>query len=187
MILSLESLELPRAAKHRVTMRAATLTDEGILRQWDEQPHVLASDPNDDWAWEVELGRTPEWREQLIAEVNGRPIGFVQIIDPAREESHYWGAVPEGLRAIDIWIGEATALNQGYGSQMMEDALERCFAVPNVSEVLIDPLVSNTRAHRFYERLGFRFVEPRRFGDDECFVFRLTRANWTGPKTSCGD
>jgi aminoglycoside 6'-N-acetyltransferase len=36
-------------------------------------------------------------------------IGFVQIIDPAREESHYWGDAPGGLRAIDIWIGEADA------------------------------------------------------------------------------
>jgi hypothetical protein len=29
------------------------------------------------------------------------------------------------------------------------------------------------RAHRFYERLGLRFVERRRFGNDDCFVYRL--------------
>ncbi len=58
---------------------------------------------------------------------------------------------------------------------MMRLALERCFADPQVSAVLIDPLASNTRAHRFYERLGFRFVERRRFGADECFVYRLDR------------
>ena len=83
-------------------LRPATTSDLALLRHWDEQPHVLASDPNDDWAWEVELTRSPDWREQLIAELSGRPIGFVQIIDPAREESHYWGDVPEGLRALDI-------------------------------------------------------------------------------------
>jgi aminoglycoside 6'-N-acetyltransferase len=44
--------------------------------------------------------------------------------------------------------------------------------------VLIDPLASNTRAHRFYERLGFEFVERRRFGADDCFVYRLPRAAW---------
>jgi aminoglycoside 6'-N-acetyltransferase len=101
-----------------MNLRSATPADLDLLRHWDEQPHVTASDPNDDWGWEVELERNPEWREQLIAEIDGRPIGFIQIIDP---------------------------------------------------------LASNTRAHRFYERLGFQFVERRQFGDDDCFVYRINR------------
>jgi len=58
---------------------------------------------------------------------------------------------------------------------MMRLAIARCFAVPDVSAILIDPLESNVRAHPFYERLGFRSVERRRFGDDECLVYRLDR------------
>jgi aminoglycoside 6'-N-acetyltransferase len=49
--------------------------------------------------------------------------------------------------------------------------------------VLIDPLASNTRAHRFYGRLGFRFVERRRFGQDDCFVYRLACAHYSGRGT----
>jgi len=162
-----------------MNLRAATLAAVELLRHWDEQAHVIASDPNSDWAWEVELGRTPDWREQLIAEVDGRPIGFLQIIDPEREESHYWGDVPVNLRAIDIWIGSEADLGKGYGTTMRSLALARCFADPLVSAVLIDPLASNTRAHRFYERIGFRFLERRRFGDDECFVYRLDRTDYT--------
>ncbi len=45
-----------------------------------------------------------------MAEIDGRAVGFVQAIDPAREESHYWGDVPEALRAIDIWIEEEADL-----------------------------------------------------------------------------
>ena len=70
-----------------VTLRPATLGDLELLRHWDEQPHTVASDPNDDWGWETELARDPPWREQLIAEVDGRPVGFLQIIDPAEEDS----------------------------------------------------------------------------------------------------
>ncbi len=162
----------------RITLRSATFTDLELLRHWDEQPHVVDSDPNDDWGWEVELDRAPEWREQLIAEIDGRPIGFIEIIDPLRDDSHYWGDVPANLRAIDIWIGEETDLGQGYGTQMMQLALARCFADPLVTDVLVDPLASNTRVHPFYERLGFRFVESRRFGDDDCFVYRMNRADW---------
>jgi aminoglycoside 6'-N-acetyltransferase len=132
-----------------MNLRPATPADLTLLRRWDEQPHVIASDPHDDWGWEVELGRTPDWREQLIAEVGGRPVGFVQMIDPAREESRYWGEVPAGLRAIDIWIGEQADLGKGYGTQMMRLALARCFADPTVTAVLVDPLAENTRAHRF--------------------------------------
>ena len=87
-----------------VRLRPATVADVALLRHWDEQPHVLASDPNDDWQWEVELARSPAWREQLIAELSGAPVGFVQIIDP---------------------------------------------------------LATNVRARRFYERLGFRAIEDR--------------------------
>lgn len=157
-------------------LRPATLDDLTLLRHWDEQPHVIESDPNDDWQWEVELDRTPPWREQLVAEVDGRPIGFVQIIDPALEESHYWGDCPPNLRAIDIWIGEAEYLGQGYGTAMMREAIARCFAAPEVTAIIIDPLASNLRAIRFYERLGFRAVERRRFGDDDCLLMRLERA-----------
>jgi len=161
-----------------IQLRPADIADLALLRHWDEQPHVVESDPNDDWEWETELLRDPDWREQLIAELEGRPIGFVQIIDPAQEETHYWGDVPDNLRAIDIWIGEAEDTGKGYGSEIMRLALQRCFANPAVQAVLIDPLASNTAAHRFYERLGFRFVERRQFGEDDTFVYRLERADF---------
>jgi aminoglycoside 6'-N-acetyltransferase len=161
-----------------INLRPATLTDLELLRYWDKQAHVVAADPNDGWGWEVELTRTPDWREQLIAEIAGRPIGFIQIIDPAREDSHYWGDVPENLRAIDIWIGEEADLGKGYGTTMMQLALTRCFADPSVTAVLIDPLASNTRAQRFYERLGFQCIDRRWFGEDDCLVYRLNRASW---------
>lgn len=163
-----------RGDRSDIELRAAGPADLELLRHWAEQPHVLAGGGGD-WGWETELARDPDWREQLIAELEGRPIGFVQIIDAAREDSHYWGDVPANLRAIDIWIGEASDLGKGHGTVIMRQTLERCFADPEVTAVLIDPMASNLRAHRFYERLGFRFVERRRFGDDDCFVYRLER------------
>lgn len=58
---------------------------------------------------------------------------------------------------------------------MMRLAIDRCFADPTVGGILIDPMASNDGARRFYERLGFRFVENRSFGDDDCAVYRLER------------
>jgi aminoglycoside 6'-N-acetyltransferase len=162
-----------------LTLRYATVDDAPLLRRWDAEPHVVASKGTGDWRWENELAEERAWRHQLIAEVDGTPIGFLQIIDPAEETSHYWGDVPANLRAIDIWIGEAAYLGCGYGTRMMRRAIDLCFADPAVDAILIDPMASNTRAIRFYQRLGFRSVEERLFGEDLCLVHRLERADWS--------
>lgn len=158
------------------------MEDLPVLSYWDQQQHNIDSDPNDDWNWEAELTYEPVWREQLMAELDGRPIGFVQIIDPAEEDSHYWGEVEPNLLAIDIWIGEKEDLGKGYGTVMMNLAIDRCFQKPEVTAILIDPLESNVRAIKFYQKLGFEFVEKRRFGEDDCHVYRLPRKSWKKTK-----
>lgn len=100
----------------------------------------------------------------------------MEITDPENDDSRYWGVMPAGYRCIDIWIGEAAFRGRGFGTQMMRAVIDQCFDEPGVHTILIDPLASNTDAHRFYVRLGFRVVERRMFGDDDCLVFSLERA-----------
>lgn len=164
---------------HPIILRFATIEYLSLLQHWDQQQHHIdAVGTESDWNWEVELLRRPPWREQLIAELAGRPIGFVQIIDPATEETHYWGDVPPNLRAIDIWIGEAEDIGRGYGTVMMQQALIRCFCSSAVEAVLIDPLFSNKKAIRFYKKLGFVIVKRRIFAEEDCVVMKLTREKW---------
>lgn len=158
------------------SMRPALPTDAPTLREWDSLAHVIAATGDDDSQdWDEALTRQVDWGWNLIAEVDGQPIGVVQIIDPLREDSHYWGSVEPNLRALDIWIGPPTHLGRGYGTLMMRYALDFCFADPTVTAVLIDPLAANTRARRFYERIGFTFVEYRDFDTDHCAVYRFDR------------
>jgi aminoglycoside 6'-N-acetyltransferase len=158
-----------------ITLRPATINDLDLVKYWDSKQHVIDCDPDDVWNWEIELKQNPEWREQLIAELNGEPIGFIQIIDPFKEETNYWGNVEQNKRAIDIWIGEEDNLNKGYGTIMMKLAIEKCFDKQNVSGILIDPLKTNIKAHRFYERLGFEFLGQRTFDNSICYVYELKR------------
>ena len=160
-----------------IKFRNANYDDLELLQYWDTLAHVKASDPEKE-DWEYELKRNPEWRELLIAQVDEKPIGVVQIIDPANEDTHYWGKIAENKRAIDIWIGEEAYLNKGYGTEMMRQAIAKCFAPEEVDEIVIDPLASNKRAIRFYQRLGFEFVEKRTFNHDECEVYSLKRERW---------
>ncbi len=159
-------------------LRDATAADIPMLQQWQRNPHVIASGAVE-WDWEAMiLPPGVAGQENLIAEVDGRAIGYLHIVDPARDAEGYWGDVGPGVRALDIWIGEEADTGRGLGSEMMRLGFARCFEDETVSEILIDPLARNTAAHRFYERLGFEFVEQRRFDDDVCSVYRLTRAAW---------
>jgi aminoglycoside 6'-N-acetyltransferase len=160
-----------------ISIRPARLEDLPLLKTWDQETHNFLSDP-EDWDWEEELRHPPQGQELLIAQEGSRPLGVLQIIDPAREESHYWGEVEPNLRAVDIWIGAKEDLGRGYGSQMMNLALSRCFEPQEVTAVIIDPLLSNTRAHRFYRRLGFRAQEVQDFQGQLCLVMRLDREQW---------
>ena len=165
-----------------LSLRPATRADIPTLKAWDKEPHVQFSDPNGDggsgWEWEeqIEAGWDGYW--DFIAELEGEPIGFVQVIDPHIEHSQYWGPMAPGYRALDIWIGPAQKLGKGYGTQMMGLALAFCFETPTVHTILIDPITENTDAHRFYQRCGFKPVGPRQFGSDLCLVHELKRADW---------
>lgn len=174
-----------------VRLRPATFSDQALLERWDEDEDVMSSSGNDhrdtegvyaNGYWTHELAIQSDVYEYFIAEIEGeaqwRPIGALQIIDPHREPTHYWGEIEPGLRAVDIWLGEPGDRGRGYGELVMAAATERCFAEPAVTAIIIDPLNSNTRAHKFYQRVGFKPTHRQTFGYDDCLVHKLTRQDW---------
>ena len=180
-------MSLSPAVSGKVVLRPAKVADAPLLDSWDREPHVIACSSDtpglavafDGIVWAEELAAASDLSFHLIAEVDGRPIGAMQIIDPHLEPTHYWGEIEPNLRAMDIWIGPADALNRGYGTQMMTQAITDAFAEPKVTAIVIDPLNTNTRAHRFYRRLGFVEVGRQVFNDaDDCLVMRLERTVW---------
>jgi len=75
-------------------------------------------------------------------------------------------------RAHSRGIGAAENLGKGYVEMMMRRAFQVCFAEPAVTAIVIDPLTSNTRAHKFYRRLGF-VPEGRRYPPRRLLVGRI--------------
>ena len=175
------------SAPSSIRLRAATVADAATFSAWDREPHVIRCTTDDPEAqtafdgvdWEAEFRDPTPFFEYLVGEAEGRPVGAMLIIDPHLEPTHYWGEIEANLRAIDIWIGPGDALNRGFGTAMMRQAIDRCFAAPDVTAIVIDPLTSNEAAHRFYRRLGFRQEGRRWFGEDDCLVHRLERSRWT--------
>jgi aminoglycoside 6'-N-acetyltransferase len=162
-----------------ITLRPATFADLPLLKYWDKKPHVVFATGadayiEDDWM-EEQLRDPSKFVWIYVAMLGDRPIGIVQLCDTANEETHYWGEIEQGLMAIDIWIGEEDDLGKGYGTVMVKLAIAKCFEDTKVTGIVIDPLAINVRAIKFYERLGFEFVENRYFEEDYCAVYRLER------------
>lgn len=71
-------------------LRRARLDDMPVLERWDTDPDVIAATTDDEATaralggpdWRVELGQHSDVSYYLIAEVEGRPVGAVQICDP---------------------------------------------------------------------------------------------------------
>ena len=149
---------MPWKSPATMNLRPATPDDLGLLRRRDAGPR-----------------RNPGWQPQLTAEHQGRAIGLIRIVDPSKEESGDWCCVSPDKRAIDLWISNEADLGRGYGTEIMKLAIRLCFGDSAVSAVLVEPRCDNEREQRFYERLGFRDVARRRIGEDESYVYKLTR------------
>lgn len=187
---ALRHVVLEIVGNHALTLRAATPADIPILQRWDRDPTVIAATTDDpdvtvafgeenDWVENINLYQRDVW-EYWIAEIDGRAIGAMQMCDPCREPTHYWGDIEPNLRALDIWIGEPDARGRGYGEMMMRLAIAMAFESPAVTAIIVDPLNSNPRAHKFYQRIGFVPTHRQSFEDeeDDCLIHKLTREAW---------
>ncbi len=162
-----------------IILREATKADLALLKRWDSYEHT-PPDPDEGWNWEEELGAPSPGRRQIIAELDGRPLGFIQLLDLNHDVSGYWEHLerPAGHASIDIWIGEVEDLNKGYGREMMRQTIADLFADPAIHTILIDPQIDNEGAIRFYRRLGFQFIEEREIWDEDVLVHALTRQTY---------
>ena len=58
------------------------------------------------------------------------------------------------------------------------DAALAAARAAGMRRMLLGVYSRNEAALRFYERLGFRFIETRHFNEDECFVYSLSREHY---------
>lgn len=163
-------------------LREATMDDLETLIWWHQQSHIVDAGPGKDYKWEREINRHPDWRKQYMAIENDEPVGFVQICDPYEEDTGRWENMPHRLRAIDVWIGEPENLSKGYGTKIMLLAMAEAFSDPEVHALLVDPLISNKKAQRFYARFGFKFVETKKIYGESCYILKIRRDQYQQAK-----
>jgi RimJ/RimL family protein N-acetyltransferase len=97
----------------------------------------------------------------LALTLRGEPIGYLQWYLLKDEPGYILdGEDPTDAAALDLFLGEESAIGRGYGTILLRKALrELIFADPAVRRCYIDPVPDNTRAIRVYEKVGFRYIK----------------------------
>lgn len=144
--------------------RPLSIADMPLLHEWINRPHVA------EW-WDspvtlddvrvdfVSCLSDDSDTQVFIAHLDGRAIGFIQSYVTARSGDGWWpNETDPGVRGIDQFLADETALNQGLGTAMVRAFVAQLFADPAVTRIQTDPSPANARAIRCYEKSGFRRV-----------------------------
>lgn len=148
-----------------------TEADYALMAQWLSKPEVLdyyggRSKPFDLAA--IKKKYEPRVRglgsvKPCMIEYDQEAIGFIQFypIDPV--EYNAVGIIslenddtPFGL---DLFIGQPNLWNKGFGTSAIQLMIDYLFKTGQAKTIYIDPVTSNTRAIRSYEKCGFQAVQ----------------------------
>ena len=143
--------------------------DHELIVRWRNEPHVAEwwttdDDPTPTTLDRVVRGYGPKtgdaaWAIDCIIAVGLRPVGFTQF--------YPWSAVPDEARemgipdvdgsyGLDIFIGEPDMVGRGVGSRAVALLSRHLFDAHGAMSIALLTPVGNLRAHRAYEKAGFR-------------------------------
>lgn len=141
--------------------RDLTREDFPLLARWLAEPHIARWwGAVDEELASIEGHMTSVEVRPMIAELDGRPIAYVQYYDPHLEQDHPYQDQPKGTLGIDISIGPPDLLGVGHGSAIVRQLVDALFAA-GAPRIVIDPDPDNVRAIRAYEKAGFRYLDSR--------------------------
>lgn len=145
--------------------------DIAVMARWLSDPRVLAfyegqENPHDEAKVRQSFieGKDP-WETACIVEYQGKPLGYIQFYPVDEAGSPGYGTAYEpDTWATDQFIGEPECWGKGIGTAMLTLVLDYLVREKGARRVLLDPVVSNARAIRAYEKCGFRRmgILPRR-------------------------
>ena len=145
--------------------------DYDLVVRWRNEPHVAEWWSTDDDPTPMTLARVIEthgsyddepWVTDCIITVGGRPAGFVQFYPWSQEadEARELGiSDADGSYGLDIYIGEPDMIDRGVGSRTVALLARHLFEERDATSVALVTPVGNDRAHRAYEKAGFRKVK----------------------------
>ncbi|WOO86510.1 GNAT family N-acetyltransferase [Mollicutes bacterium LVI A0039] len=120
--------------------------------------------------------------EAYLIEVDNVKIGYVQIHRMIDFPKYYTEIGGDDFTAgFDIFIGENEYLNKGYGTKIIYKVLEELiFSNPHITNCIILPTSSNSRAIKAYQKSGFTIKEKSRLDNqsDDKVIMKITEVEF---------
>jgi aminoglycoside 6'-N-acetyltransferase len=135
--------------------RPMSAADLPLMRRWLKAPHVAEwwGDPDQQFALVGEDLDHPAM-DQFVVTFDDRPFAYLQCYDPQAWPENGFGALPNGARGIDQFIGEPDMIDRGHGHRLIRRFVDDLLAV-GTPRVVTDPAPGNARAIRAYQKAGF--------------------------------
>ena len=137
--------------------------DQSMIEGWVKQPHIsqwLHGEGLENTLMSLDefFEGTSDFQHWIVYDVD-KPFGYLLTSEVDQSEGTVSTIDFAGGKAIalDVFICEPDYLGKGIGTEMIREFIKAHCA--EVSDVLIDPEVANSRAVHVYEKLGFRVVE----------------------------
>lgn len=142
------------AAEVAIALRPLSLTDEALLRQWLNTPHVAQWWGEPETELRQALGCVGSSGTQaFIIQGNGHDIGYVQAY-VAHEDSYFADRAPTA-RGMDLYLGYTDLVGKGLGTRIITAFSDKLLA-DGAGEVVADPATTNSGAFVAYKKAGFR-------------------------------
>lgn len=128
-----------------------------MLMQWWSEPHVAqwwGKAKADQAGWLGEPGIC-----QWIGAYQGTPFAYLQDYAIADFPEHPVKGLPDGARALDLFVGPPEMLGQGHGPGILA-ARMAALVTDGVPCFGIDPSPDNQAAIAAYRKIGFRQAGP---------------------------
>jgi aminoglycoside 6'-N-acetyltransferase len=158
-----------------ITLEPFSHSHLGLLSAWLHGTQVAPwyPEPDENVAWAT---NPPPGGSHALIVCEARPIGYMrwQVVDRGVLDSVGLYEIPANAVDVDLLIGETEHLSKGAGPAALQELIVRLRADPKIPLVGLTSSVSNSRAHRAFEKAGFhiaRQYSPPGFG--LCHLFTL--------------
>ena len=143
---------------YRFHFKPVDKAHRALVHAWLEQPHVA------EWFYGQGLQNTLNHLDDFLegtsqahywlAYDKNHPFAF--LITSSVSKPHDWCSEEGDAITLDMLIGDTDYLGKGLSSLLIQEFLVSQF--PKVTEVLIDPEATNSRAIHVYQKVGFAIL-----------------------------